>query len=56
MLERLRLIDGVSAVTLQSSDQGQPAAVGGCPANGPAFTVTVQLRRLPTRPPRVPPR
>ncbi len=42
MLERLRLIDGVSEVTLQSSDQGAPAAArrrrGGCAAHEPAFT------------------
>ena len=46
MLERLRLIDGVNTVTLLSSTKGTGG--GGCPANGPAFSVTVQFDGLPS--------
>jgi hypothetical protein len=50
MLQRLRLIDGVSEVTLQSSTKGGGGAgtTGGCPANGPSFAVTVAFVGLPT--------
>jgi Tfp pilus assembly protein PilN len=49
MLERLRLIEGVSAVTLQSSTQASAGSGGGgCPANAPAFTVQVTFDPLPT--------
>jgi Tfp pilus assembly protein PilN len=50
MLERLRLIDGVSTVTLQSSTKGGGTGSGstsGCPANGPSFSVTVAFQALP---------
>jgi hypothetical protein len=49
-LERLRLIDGVSEVTLQSSSSGSASAGsgGGCPAHYPAFTATVTFDPLPS--------
>jgi len=49
MLERLRLIDGVSEVTLQSSTKGSSpgAGGGGCPAGDPAFTVQITFDPLP---------
>jgi Tfp pilus assembly protein PilN len=50
MLQRLRLIDGVSEVTLQSSTRGSgggAASSGGCPPRGPAFAVTVTFEPLP---------
>jgi Tfp pilus assembly protein PilN len=50
MLERLRLIDGVSEVTLQSSTAGSSgtgSAGGGCPPHGPAFTLQVTFDPLP---------
>jgi hypothetical protein len=52
MLERLRLIDGVSEVVLQSSTKGSTAgagggASGGCPGGDPAFTVQVNFDALP---------
>ena len=53
MLERLRLIDGVSSVTLLSSTKGggsggSVASGSGCPANGPTFSVTVDFDGLPS--------
>jgi Tfp pilus assembly protein PilN len=51
MLERLRLIDGVSEVTLQSSTKGTSSggsASGGCPVVAPSFTVQVTFDPLPT--------
>jgi Tfp pilus assembly protein PilN len=53
MLQRLRLIDGVSEVTLQSSTAagGSGAAASssnGCPANGPVFAVVVTFVPLPS--------
>ncbi len=52
-LERLRLIDGVSEVTLASSTVGTAtgaaaSASGGCPANAAQFSVTVNFQALPT--------
>jgi hypothetical protein len=51
-LQRLRLIDGVSEVTLQSSTKGGSntagATGGGCPAGFPVFTATVTFEPLPT--------
>jgi Tfp pilus assembly protein PilN len=50
-LQRLRLIDGVSAVTLQSSTKsgsGGGSSSGGCPPNDPAFAMTVTFVGLPT--------
>jgi type II secretory pathway pseudopilin PulG len=52
MLERLRLIDGVSEVVLQSSTKGSTGgasggASGGCPGGDPAFTVQVNFDALP---------
>ncbi|HEV2980536.1 MAG TPA: hypothetical protein VGX51_03815 [Solirubrobacteraceae bacterium] len=51
-LNRLRLIDGVSEVTLQSSSKGSAGsagggATGGCPPSGPAFTATLTFDSLP---------
>ncbi|HEX4465719.1 MAG TPA: hypothetical protein VH025_00905 [Solirubrobacteraceae bacterium] len=51
MLERLRLIDGVKEVALQSStaaSEGGAAGAGGCPAKGPAFTVQITFEGLPS--------
>lgn len=46
-MQRLRLIDGVSEVTLQSSSKGASGgATGGC-GNGPAFQMTVTFHALP---------
>jgi Tfp pilus assembly protein PilN len=49
-LNRLRLIEGVSAVTLQSSTQtggGSGSASGGCPGTDPAFSVQIGFDPLP---------
>jgi Tfp pilus assembly protein PilN len=46
-LDRLRLIDGVSEVTLQSSTKGSGSA-GGCSAHDPVFTVTITFDQLPS--------
>jgi len=53
MLQRLRLIDGVNTVTLLSSTKSAGAASsggspGGCPVNGPAFSVVVTFDPLPS--------
>jgi len=50
MLERLRLMDGASNVTLQSSTKGAStgaSASGGCPKNAPAFTAQIAFDPLP---------
>ncbi len=52
MLERLRLIDGVSEVVLQSSTKGSGGSAGaggggGCPAHAASFTVQVNFDPLP---------
>jgi Tfp pilus assembly protein PilN len=50
-LERLRLIDGVKEVTLQSSSTGSSgggSSGGGCPAHDPTFTATVSFDPLPS--------
>ncbi len=50
-LERLRLIDGVSEVTLQSSSansSGGSNSGGGCAAHNPAFTAVVTFEPLPS--------
>jgi len=54
-LERLRLIDGVSEVTLQSSVKGSPSgassgvgASGGCPGTDAAFAISVSFDPLPS--------
>ncbi|MHB8532830.1 MAG: hypothetical protein ACYDC2_08920 [Solirubrobacteraceae bacterium] len=53
MLERLRLMDGVSAVSLQSSSKsasasGSAAGGGACPSQDPSFTVGVTFAALPS--------
>jgi hypothetical protein len=52
MLERLRLIDGVSGVTLQSSTKGLSAGAaaggGGCGAGQPAYAAQIVFDALPT--------
>ena len=52
MLERLRLIDGVKEVTLQSSTKGSPSGggtgVAGCGAHGVAFAAQVSFDPLPS--------
>ncbi len=55
MLERLRLIDGVSEVALQSSTQSGSAGVGGagaasCEGGNPAFSVQITFDALPSIP------
>lgn len=58
MLDRLRLIQGVSEVALQSSTKGGPSGAGsgaasgsgGCEPANPAFNVTVTFEALPTLP------
>lgn len=47
MLQRLRLIDGVSTVTLQSSTAGGGASGGSCPAGDPAFSAIITFDALP---------
>ena len=48
-LERLRLIDGVSEVTLQTSAAGAGGGgVSGCPAHDPSFAATVTFDPLPS--------
>jgi Tfp pilus assembly protein PilN len=53
-LGRLRLIDGVDEVTLQSSTkaagQGTSTGAEGCPSGAPAFNVLVTFDPLPTAP------
>jgi hypothetical protein len=49
-LNRLRLIDGVAEVTLQSSTKqtgASSSSVGGCPSADPAFTIQVSFHPLP---------
>jgi hypothetical protein len=52
MLQRLRLIDGVSEVTLQSSTKGSSAGAGstggGCPPDAPVFSVSIAFEPLPS--------
>jgi Tfp pilus assembly protein PilN len=53
MLQRLRLIDGVSEVTLQSSTKGPSNGSGGgatgpCPVTAPVFAVTITFEPLPS--------
>lgn len=53
-LTRLRLIDGVSEVTLQSSTKsgatggGAAGSSGGCEGNDPAFTIQITFAALPS--------
>jgi Tfp pilus assembly protein PilN len=53
-LQRLRLMDGVSAVSLQSSAKSSSTGVGGasssgnCKAQSPTFTVQITFEPLPT--------
>jgi hypothetical protein len=52
-LQRLRLIDGVSAVTLESSTatgSSGGGGGGGCPPGGPVFTVQITFDPLPSVP------
>jgi len=48
-LNRLRLMGGVSNVTLQSSSKasGSGGGAGGCPSSDPAFNVTIEFDPLP---------
>jgi Tfp pilus assembly protein PilN len=48
MLERLRLIDGVSDVTLQSSTKSSATSGGSCPAESPVFSVQITYDALPS--------
>jgi len=51
MLQRLRLIDGVQEVTLQSSTKGTGGGAtggGGCVADSPVFSVTITFEPLPS--------
>ncbi|HSZ04359.1 MAG TPA: hypothetical protein VK778_04060 [Solirubrobacteraceae bacterium] len=47
-LERLRLIDGVSEVTLQSAGSASSSGGAGCPAHDPSFSATVTFDPLPS--------
>jgi hypothetical protein len=48
-LDRLRLIDGVSTVTLQSSTKGTGTGnAGGCPSSYPVFNVQITFDAIPT--------
>jgi hypothetical protein len=50
-LERLRLIDGVRDVTLESSALGSSSgggSGGGCPPNGPSFAAQITFAALPS--------
>jgi hypothetical protein len=54
-LSRLRLIDGVSEVTLQSSTKpagsvGAGGGGGGCPGTDPTFAMTITFNPLPAAP------
>jgi hypothetical protein len=49
-LDRLRLIDGVSEVSLQSSTKAGGTGGGGCTGSSPAFTVQVTFDPLPAVP------
>jgi hypothetical protein len=52
-LQRLRLIDGVSEVTLQSSTKSAAGGAGGeagCPAQNPAYSVQITFAALPPSP------
>jgi hypothetical protein len=53
MLQRLRLIDGVAEVSLQSSTKGSGtgsagSSGGSCPPSAPVFNVTVNFQPLPS--------
>lgn len=49
MLERLRLIDGVGTVTLQSSTKGAGGGTnGGCGERAPVFSVQISFEALPS--------
>jgi Tfp pilus assembly protein PilN len=52
MLTQLRLMDGVSHVTLQSSVKttvgGAAASAGGCPTSAPVFAAEISFQPLPT--------
>jgi Tfp pilus assembly protein PilN len=53
MLDRLRLIDGVSSVTLQSSTKSKTSAgtgqtIGACTSSQPAYTVQIAFEPLPS--------
>lgn len=52
MLQRLRLIDGVAEVTLQSSTKGgssgASASGGGCPTGSPVFSVSLTFEPMPS--------
>jgi hypothetical protein len=52
MLQRLRLVDGVSEVALQSSTKSAGGGSGeaGCPAHDPAFSVQITFAALPASP------
>jgi hypothetical protein len=52
-LNRLRLIDGVSEVSLDSSTKsgvGSASGAGGCPGRDPSFTVGLTFDPLPAGP------
>jgi len=56
MLERLRLMDGASNVTLQSSTKGAStggSVSGGCPPKSPAFTAQITFDPLPVSPTKI---
>ncbi len=58
MLTQLRLMDGVSHVSLQSSVKSTGGATssttGGCPASAPVFAAQISFQPLPTPSPKAP--
>jgi hypothetical protein len=59
-MDRLRLMDGVSSVTLQSSSKsgggsGSSGSSGSCPPGGPNFTLQVSFEALPQPAVKTPP-
>jgi Tfp pilus assembly protein PilN len=54
-MNRLRLIDGVSEVSLQSSSKGGGGGSGGCPAGDPSFSMQVSFDALPAPAVKSPP-
>jgi hypothetical protein len=48
LLQRLRLIDGVTEVTLLNSSKGGSAGSSACPAGDPSYTLSITFQSLPS--------
>jgi hypothetical protein len=48
LLQRLRLIDGVTEVTLLNSSKGGSAGSSACPAGDPSYTLSMTFQSLPS--------